>query len=403
MLEGCTTTLGVHGTTEPMRSSPRETKDWMGELKATADRGSPRRMRKTSTKNEDLVEDLSTEAEARGNPSEPSRVKPGSTSRCLARCSLPEKDQPAIEKVKEGGGFNPLAYPRMLTLGFTDCSGRVADRAPSLDGPSVADGKEEKRASRLILVGPKPRGAAHSSGPSSVGLGRGLERKEEILGLNSDLMARLCGPQKMGNQDDLGSLNGQRLEEVGPTVMGNFVEKGKISLNQGVDLKEKENGSLALANVVTIELKRVESLLYDVVFKEKEDEFVGLDGGLKEEQLFDSYFVDFEKEGGDLFGHGCDMIHMGKEEARGAEVAGNVSGNGGIREEKLRAALRKMGVSSGGMEDVMDKVRHKHYQLACTLTFEAIHGCPNDAGINHPNQYFSDSQKMLKSKVPSIA
>ncbi|CAI0381293.1 unnamed protein product [Linum tenue] len=72
-------------------------------------------------------------------------------------------------------------------------------------------------------------------------------------------------------------------------------------------------------------------------------------------------------------------------------------------EENLRAALCKMGVNSGGVEDVMDKVRHKHYQLACTLTFEAIHGCPNDAGINHPNQYFSDSQKILKSKVPSTA
>ncbi|CAN1253786.1 Probable DNA primase large subunit [Linum perenne] len=72
-------------------------------------------------------------------------------------------------------------------------------------------------------------------------------------------------------------------------------------------------------------------------------------------------------------------------------------------QENLRAALCKMGVSSGGVEDVMDKVRNKHYQLACTLTFEAIHGCPNDAGINHPNQYFSDSQKILKSKVPKAA
>ncbi|CAI0381295.1 unnamed protein product [Linum tenue] len=71
-------------------------------------------------------------------------------------------------------------------------------------------------------------------------------------------------------------------------------------------------------------------------------------------------------------------------------------------EENLRAALCKMGVNSGGVEDVMDKVRHKHYQLACTLTFEAIHGCPNDAGINHPNQYFSDSQKILKSKVKCL-
>lgn len=39
------------------------------------------------------------------------------------------------------------------------------------------------------------------------------------------------------------------------------------------------------------------------------------------------------------------------------------------------------------------------HQLACTLTFEAVHGSSCDAGINHPNQYFSDSQKIMQSKV----
>ncbi|KAL6344272.1 hypothetical protein AAG906_037837 [Vitis piasezkii] len=68
-------------------------------------------------------------------------------------------------------------------------------------------------------------------------------------------------------------------------------------------------------------------------------------------------------------------------------------------EENLRAALGKMGVGNRAMEDVMDKVRNRHYQLACTLTFEAVHGTSCDAGINHPNQYFSDSQKILHPKV----
>lgn len=68
-------------------------------------------------------------------------------------------------------------------------------------------------------------------------------------------------------------------------------------------------------------------------------------------------------------------------------------------EENLRAALSRMGLSSNAMEDVMDKVRNRHYQLACTITFEVIHGSSYDAGINHPNQYFSDSQKIFKSKV----
>ncbi|KAM1741865.1 hypothetical protein ACFX13_012024 [Malus domestica] len=68
-------------------------------------------------------------------------------------------------------------------------------------------------------------------------------------------------------------------------------------------------------------------------------------------------------------------------------------------EENLRAALGKMGVTGRAVGDVMDKVKNKHYQLACTLTFEAIHGSSCDAGINHPNQYFKDSQTIIKSKL----
>ncbi|XP_057420164.1 probable DNA primase large subunit [Lotus japonicus] len=72
-------------------------------------------------------------------------------------------------------------------------------------------------------------------------------------------------------------------------------------------------------------------------------------------------------------------------------------------EENLKAALSRMGVNSRAMEDVIDKVRNRHYQLACTLTFEALHGVPCDAGINHPNQYFIDSQKILQPKKDSSA
>lgn len=32
-------------------------------------------------------------------------------------------------------------------------------------------------------------------------------------------------------------------------------------------------------------------------------------------------------------------------------------------EDNLKAALSRMGLSSRGMEDVMDKVRNKHYQV----------------------------------------
>ncbi|XP_047968030.1 probable DNA primase large subunit [Salvia hispanica] len=69
-----------------------------------------------------------------------------------------------------------------------------------------------------------------------------------------------------------------------------------------------------------------------------------------------------------------------------------------LREENLRAALNNMGVANRALEDVMDKVRNKHYQLACTLTFEAVHGASCDQGINHPNQYYSDSKTILESR-----
>ncbi|GLT86719.1 hypothetical protein SLE2022_048400 [Rubroshorea leprosula] len=81
--------------------------------------------------------------------------------------------------------------------------------------------------------------------------------------------------------------------------------------------------------------------------------------------------------------HGCPYKHFG--------------------EENLRAAIERMGVGSRAIEDIMDKVHNRHYQLACTLTFEAVHGSSCDTGINHPNQYFSDSQKILKSKTTSAA
>ncbi|KAI0524604.1 hypothetical protein KFK09_003981 [Dendrobium nobile] len=72
-------------------------------------------------------------------------------------------------------------------------------------------------------------------------------------------------------------------------------------------------------------------------------------------------------------------------------------------EENLRAALSKMGVGGRAMDDVMDKVRNRHYQLACTMTFETIHAASCDSGINHPNQYFIQSRKLLEPKGQSLS
>ncbi|KAF7008954.1 hypothetical protein CFC21_023595 [Triticum aestivum] len=80
--------------------------------------------------------------------------------------------------------------------------------------------------------------------------------------------------------------------------------------------------------------------------------------------------------------HGCPYRHFG--------------------EENLRAALNNMGVGGNALEGILDKVKNRHYQLACTMTFEATHGVSCDTGINHPNQYFSESQKVLQAKNQTV-
>lgn len=40
-----------------------------------------------------------------------------------------------------------------------------------------------------------------------------------------------------------------------------------------------------------------------------------------------------------------------------------------------------------------------HYQIACSKYFDAIHNTDLGIGINHPNQYFEESQKLIKGDV----
>lgn len=42
---------------------------------------------------------------------------------------------------------------------------------------------------------------------------------------------------------------------------------------------------------------------------------------------------------------------------------------------------------------MLEKAKEKHFQIACTRYFEAVHGKADHSAepINHPNQYFSDS------------
>ena len=47
------------------------------------------------------------------------------------------------------------------------------------------------------------------------------------------------------------------------------------------------------------------------------------------------------------------------------------------------------------VRDIVDKAKAQHYQLACGMTFEAVHGAQIESGVQHPNQYFQESRKAL--------
>lgn len=54
--------------------------------------------------------------------------------------------------------------------------------------------------------------------------------------------------------------------------------------------------------------------------------------------------------------------------------------------DQLTAALSQMRIPANTVRDVVNKAKAGHYQLACGLAFEGVHGCACDTGINHPNQ-----------------
>uniref|UniRef100_UPI003AAAB7F7 DNA primase large subunit n=1 Tax=Centroberyx gerrardi TaxID=166262 RepID=UPI003AAAB7F7 len=64
--------------------------------------------------------------------------------------------------------------------------------------------------------------------------------------------------------------------------------------------------------------------------------------------------------------------------------------------ELLKQKLQFYKVSPSGINQILELVKGMHYQLACQKYFELTHNI-EDAGfsLNHPNQYFIESQKLL--------
>ncbi|XP_069091858.1 DNA primase large subunit isoform X1 [Pleurodeles waltl] len=64
--------------------------------------------------------------------------------------------------------------------------------------------------------------------------------------------------------------------------------------------------------------------------------------------------------------------------------------------ELLKQKLQSYKIPSAGITQILDLVKGMHYQLACQKYFELIHNI-DDCGfsLNHPNQYFAESQRLL--------
>lgn len=63
----------------------------------------------------------------------------------------------------------------------------------------------------------------------------------------------------------------------------------------------------------------------------------------------------------------------------------------------LKKLLLSSKLTSADINCISDYAIRGHYQLACTKYFEVTHNVTNINGINHPNQYFEDSQNFLKN------
>ncbi|KAE8743590.1 hypothetical protein FOCC_FOCC010837 [Frankliniella occidentalis] len=66
----------------------------------------------------------------------------------------------------------------------------------------------------------------------------------------------------------------------------------------------------------------------------------------------------------------------------------------------LANKLQAYGISSQYVGEISELVKGNHYQVACGKYFEATHGKPSN-GIQHPNQYFEESQVALGNR-PAI-
>ncbi|XP_017475803.1 PREDICTED: DNA primase large subunit [Rhagoletis zephyria] len=69
----------------------------------------------------------------------------------------------------------------------------------------------------------------------------------------------------------------------------------------------------------------------------------------------------------------------------------------------LKMKLTSYGLSSAHVQEIMTYATKGHYQLACGKYFQIMHESPGDMAINHPNQYFEESQILMGNRTSKKA
>ncbi|CAG5056589.1 unnamed protein product [Parnassius apollo] len=64
----------------------------------------------------------------------------------------------------------------------------------------------------------------------------------------------------------------------------------------------------------------------------------------------------------------------------------------------LKNRLKGYGIEHQALHDIVDMAKRGHFQIACSKYFDAVHNTDLGLGINHPNQYFEESEKLLKGE-----
>ena len=96
----------------------------------------------------------------------------------------------------------------------------------------------------------------------------------------------------------------------------------------------------------------------------------------------------------------CIAAEPGVKDAHGCPFKTLTTG-GNKDGSKLDELLRNLNINAGKTNEIVSKARNMHYQIACGMTFAALHkGTDIEAGVHSPHQYFLESRKILAPPPP---